>query len=205
MKVRVSPVRLWCLFALVILITRSMQFAFPAAPPDATLALMLLGGMWIRRWPGFVGLMAAAFAADWIATGSLGVPDFCFSPAYAGLVPAYLAVWGCGWWLQWRWPQAALGGSSATQPREKWGGELLAWLTAALFATAAAFIISNAFWYAFSESFAGWSVAHFSARVLPYYPSSAGATLAYVALAWVLRLATRHFARIRSPEPAAAE
>jgi hypothetical protein len=97
MKVGISPVRLWCLFAVVILLTRSMQFAFPAAPPDATLALMFLGGMWIRRWPGFVGLMAAAFAADWIATGSLGVPDFCFSPAYAGLVLVYLAVWG--WWM----------------------------------------------------------------------------------------------------------
>jgi hypothetical protein len=203
MKVAVSPVRLWCMFALAILLTRSMQFAFPAAPPDATLAVLLLGGMWIRRWPGFVGLMAAAFAADWIATGTLGVPDFCFSPAYAGLVPAYLAAWGCGWWLQRRWPQASLGGSAATPPREKRGGDLLAWLAAALVASASAFTISNAFWYAFSESFAGWSVARFSVNVLPYFASYASATLAYVALAWALRLAARYSARLRSPEPAA--
>lgn len=187
MKVGVSPVRLWCLFALTILLTRSMEFAFPATPPDATLALMFLGGMWIRRWPGFVGLMAAAFAADWIATGTLDVPDFCFSPAYAGLVPAYLAAWGCGWWLQRKWPQASP----------------LGWLAAALLATTAAFIISNAFWYAFSESFAGWSVADFGMRVLIYYPAYAGVVLVYVALAWVLRLAARHFSRLRSPEPAA--
>jgi hypothetical protein len=201
MKVGVSPVRLWCLFALVILLTRSMQFAFPAAPPDATLALMFLGGMWIRRWPGFVGLMAAAFAADWIATGSLGVPDFCFSPAYAGLVPAYLAVWGCGWWLQRRWPHASLDGS-ASLLRKRWGGDLLAWLAAALVATSAAFVISNAFWYTFSESFAGWSVMDFSTRVLAYYPTYAGTVLAYVVLAWALRLAARYLGRFRSPEAA---
>jgi hypothetical protein len=186
-KVRVSPVRLGCLFAIVILLTRSMQFTFPSAPPDATLALMFLGGMWIRRWPGFVGLMAAAFAADWIATGTLGVPDFCFSPAYAGLVPAYLAVWGCGWWLQRRLPEASL----------------LSWLAAAFVASAAAFTISNAFWYGFSESFAGWSVVDFGTRVLPYYSSYAGAMLFYVAVAWVLYLTARHLARLRSPEPAA--
>jgi hypothetical protein len=201
MKVGVSPVRLWCLFALVILLTRSMQFAFPAAPPDATLALMFLGGMWIRHWPGFVGLMAAAFAADWIATGSLGVPDFCFSPAYAGLVPAYLAVWGCGWWLQRRWPHASLG-DSASPLRERWGGDLLAWLAAALVATSAAFVISNAFWYAFSEGFTGWSMMDFSMRVLAYYPTYAGTVLAYVVLAWALRLAARHLGRLRSPEAA---
>ena len=80
MKVRVTPVRLWFLFAALILLTRSTHLAFAAAPPDATIALMLLGGMWIRRWPGFAGLMAVVFAADCIATGTLGRPGLLPEP-----------------------------------------------------------------------------------------------------------------------------
>jgi hypothetical protein len=187
MKVRITPVRLWFFFAALILFTRSTHLAFTAAPPDATLALMLLGGMWIRRWPGFAGLTAVVFAADCIATGTLGVPDYCLSPAYAGLVPAYLAVWLSGWWLHAKRPQASL----------------LGWLGAMLAASAAAFVISNAFWYAFSEGFSGWPVARFAAEVVAYYPAYAGTALGYVALAWLTRLAARHVARSDSLEPAA--
>jgi hypothetical protein len=178
MKARMTPVRLWFLFAALILLTRSTQ-VFPAALPDATLALMLLGGIWIRRWPGFAGLMGAVFAADWIATGALGVPDFCLSPAYAGLVPAYLLVWLGGWWLQ------------AT----KLDASLVATLGATLVASSAAFAISNAFWYAFSGGFDGWPVTRFAAEVLQYYPAYVGPVLGYVALARVVRVTTQRLSR----------
>jgi hypothetical protein len=178
MKVRMTPVRLWFLFAALILLTRSTQ-AFPAALPDATIALVLLGGIWIRRWPGFAGLIAAAFAADWIATGALGVPDFCLSPAYAGLVPAYLVVWLCGWWVQAR----------------KLDASLVALVSAALVASSAAFAISNALWYAFSGQFGGWPVTRFATEVLQYYPAYVGPVLGYVALDRVVRVTTQRLSR----------
>jgi len=187
MKVRITPLRLWFLFAALILLTRSTHLAFAAALPDATIALMLLGGMWIRRWPGFAGLMGTVFAADWIATGTLGVPNFCLSPAYAGLVPAYLAVWLSGWWLQAKRPQASLPG----------------WLGTTLAASTAAFVISNAFWYGFSGNFDGWPIARFAADVVSYYPAYVGPALAYVALAWLTRLAARTLVRDRPLERAA--
>jgi hypothetical protein len=187
MKARITPVRLWFLFAALILLTRSTHLAFAAAPPDATIALMLLGGMWIRRWPGFAGLMAVVFVADCIATGSLGVPDYCLSPAYAGLVPAYLVVWLSGWWLQAKGARASLVG----------------WLGTMLVASAAAFAISNAFWYAFSGGFEGWTAARFAADILHYYAAYAGTALGYVALAWLIRQAARHVARSESLESAA--
>jgi len=187
MKVRVTPLRLWFLFATLILLTRSTHLAFAAAPPDATLALMLLGGMWIRRWPGFAGLMVVTFAADCLATGSLGVPEYCLSPAYAGLVPAYLVVWLSGWWLQARRPHASS----------------LAWLATMLVASIAAFTISNAFWFAFSGGFSGWTVARFATSVLPYFPAYAGPSLGYVVLAWLVRTTALHLTRGRSLEPAA--
>jgi hypothetical protein len=174
MKVCMTPVRLWFLFAVSILLTRSTH-VLAAALPDATIALILLGGIWIRRWQGFAGLMGAAFAADWIATGALGVPDFCLSPAYAGLVPAYLLVWLCGWWLQ----------------AKKLDASLLATLGAALVASSAAFAISNVFWYVFSGQFDGWPVARFAAQVLQYYPAYAGPALGYVTFAWLVRLAVQ--------------
>jgi hypothetical protein len=186
MKIRMTPVRLCLLFAALVLLTRSAHVAFAVEVPDATIALMLLGGMWVRRWPGFAGMMGTVFAADWIAVGTLGVPDYCLSPAYAGLVPAYLAVWVCGWWLQARRPHASL----------------LAWVGTTLVASSAAFLISNAFWYAFSGRFNGWSVARFAADVLPHYPAYAGSALGYVALAWIICLTARHLARGRSPQPA---
>jgi hypothetical protein len=172
MKMRMTPVGLWFLFAALILLTRSTH-VFAAALPDATIALMLLGGMWIRRWQGFADLMGAAFAADWIATGGLGVPDFCLSPAYAGLLPAYLMVWLCGWWLQ----------------AKELDASLLPMLGATLVASSAAFAISNAFWYAASGQFDGWPVMRFAAEVLQYYPAYAGPALGYVAFAWAMRLA----------------
>jgi len=174
MKLRMTPVRLWFLFAALILLTRSTHL-FSGALPDATIALMLLGGIWIRRWPGFAGLMGVVFAADWIATGALGVPDFCLSPAYAGLVPAYLLVWLGGWWLHAKKPDASL----------------LAMFIVALVAGGAAFAVSNAFWYAFSGQFDGWPATRFAAEVLQYYPAYAGPALGYVALAWGIRLAVR--------------
>jgi hypothetical protein len=186
MKIRITPVRLWFLFAALILLTRSTHLAFSVAPPDATLALMLLGGMWIRRWPGFAGLMAVAFAADCLATGSLGVPDYCLSPAYAGLVPAYLAVWLCGWWLHAKRAHASL----------------LIWLATMLVASLAAFAISNTFWFAFSQNFESWSVARFIAAVLPYFPAYAGPALGYVALAWLTRAGALLLIRARPLEQA---
>ena len=182
MKIAITPVRLWFLFAALILLTRSTHLAFAGAPPDATLALMLLGGMWIRRWPGFAGLVAAAFAADCVATGSLGVPEYCLSPAYAGLVPAYLVVWLSGWWLH----------------NTRLSASLLAWLGTMLAASLAAFTISNAFWFAFSGAFGGWTVARFAAGVLPYFPAYTGAALGYVALAWLARAVALHLTRSRS-------
>ena len=86
-------------------------------------------------------------------------------------MPAYLVVWLSGWWLNAKRPQASL----------------MVWLGTMLAASAAAFAISNVFWYAFSEGFTGWSVARFAAGVLPYYPAYAGPALGYVALAWLVR------------------
>ncbi len=182
MKVRITPARLWFAFAALILLTRSTHLAFSTALPDATVALMLLGGMWVRRWPGFAGLMAAVFAADWLASGTLGVPDDCFTPAYAGLVPAYLAVWSAGSWLQAKWPRQSL----------------LPWLGTMLVSSAAAFALSNAFWYAFSGRFDGWPAARFAAEVVRYYPAYAGTGLGYVTLAWLVCLAARHLVRSHS-------
>jgi hypothetical protein len=187
MNVRITPVRLWLLFAVTILLTRSTQFASVGGLPDATIALMLLGGLWIRRWPGLVGLMGVVFASDWIATSALGISDYCLTPAYAGLVPAYLAVWLCGWSLHAKRLQASLP----------------AWLAMTLVATAACFAISNAFWYVFSGNFVGWTGARFATDVLKYYPAYVGSAVGYVALAWLIRLAARHVTRSHSLGPAA--
>lgn len=171
MTARLTPLQLCLLLAGLLVATRATHAAFAFAPPDATLALMFLGGMWLRRWGAFVILMAAAVAADWIAVGTLAVPATCITPAYAGLVPAYLAVWGIGWWLE----------------RRSQSASAAAVIAAAWAATSLGFLVSSGFWYAFSGEFASLTLAGFAAEFGPYYGPYIGVSVTYVMLAWTVR------------------
>ena len=153
----------------VIFATRFQHFGTSIYLPDATLAVLFLGGLLIAR-SGWLGLaIAVAFGMDAYALGWKGVSDYCMSPGYLGLIPTYALVWGAGRWLAKRENPFAL-------------------LPYALFGWAAAsvaFILSNAFWYSFSDKVSSMSILEFAQHVAQYYTPYVGYAMMYLGVAWV--------------------
>ena len=83
------------LFA-AILLTRSSHFGTSVALPDATLAVLFVGGLlrFNLRW--LAATIAVAFAVDFYAIGIAAVSDYCMSLGYWGLIPTYAVVWAIG-------------------------------------------------------------------------------------------------------------
>lgn len=161
-------IALGLLFAIVL--TRTNHFGSNVYLPDATLAVLFLGGLLIARkaWLGLA--IAVAFAMDFYALGFKGVSDYCMSLGYWGLIPTYAAVWGAGRWLAKReQPFAALPYAS------------VAWA-----AVSVAFVLSNAFWYSFSDKVDTLTVVEFTQRVAKYYTPYLGFALMYLGAAWLI-------------------
>ena len=93
------------------------------------MAVFFLGGLYLRGHLPFVGLLALAVGIDWAAIELAGVSDFCVTPAYAFLLPAYAVLWygGRAW---------------APRMRQDWRGVSGA-LLVALVCASLSFAISN--------------------------------------------------------------
>jgi len=74
-------------------VTRIGHFGGIATPPDASLAVFFLLGLWVAsaRWL-VIGLLAAA-AADALAIAQ-GASSYCITPAYPFLIPTHGVIWG---------------------------------------------------------------------------------------------------------------
>lgn len=168
---------LWaaCLLLLTILFTRTQHFGSQVYLPDATLAALFVGGLLIRSRLWLPAAIAAAFAMDAYAIGWKGVSDYCMSAGYWGLVPTYAMVWLFGRRL-----------AKTARPLALVPYALYAWLAYSL-----AFLLSNAFWYGFSDKVASLGVAEFSQRVAHYYVPYTGYALLYSAVAWLVLMAFR--------------
>ncbi|MBA3584515.1 MAG: hypothetical protein H0W36_08315, partial [Gemmatimonadetes bacterium] len=84
--------------ALLMAATRSHHFATTLHLPDASWATFFLAGFYLRPLWVFPALIALAGMSDYVAIAWFGVSDFCASPAYGFLLPAYGALWLAGRW-----------------------------------------------------------------------------------------------------------
>ncbi len=155
-------------------LTRWGHFGSAVSLPDASLAVFLLGGLWLgcaRAWGlgHFAALMASAFAIDVLLARTATEAGWCLTPAYWGLVPTYALMWLAGRWL-----------AHAAQPG------VLAFATVGAVATTAAFVISNLTYWAYSGHFEAMPLAEYAGRVVQYYPPYLGSTALYLALGWVV-------------------
>lgn len=154
----------------VITLTRTQHFGSAVYLPDATLAVIFLGGLLVAR-TGWLGLaLLVTFGMDAYALGWKGVSDYCMSPGYLGLIPTYGLVWGAGRWL-----------AKREKPFAAMPYALFGWAAASI-----AFILSNAFWYGFSDKVASMPIVAFSQSVAQYYLPYVGYTLMYLGMAWVV-------------------
>ena len=162
-------------FAALMIATRYRHFGGVVALPDASLAVFLIGGFYVRRVSGFVLLLVLASLIDQAAVRWGGVSDWCVTPAYAFLVPAYGAAWLAGVWA-----------ASAFSPDARGALRVLAGFAAG---TVSWFALSNAGFYWFSGHFGDMGAMDYVSRVLRYLPGYAATAGGYVLAAALLQAA----------------
>jgi len=153
----------------VMLVTRTHSLSEVVHLPDTSLASFFAAGYYIRTRAAFPAMFALGFAIDLVMIRLLGTPDFCFTLAYAMLVPAYGVMWAAG-----RWAHGRLAPRPAALP---------ALLATVCRASLAAEIIASGGFYAFSGRFADPTLAGFSVRLLHYYPYTLLAALTWTGAA----------------------
>lgn len=82
--------------ATLMVATRGQHFASVDALPSASWAVFFLAGVFLRPLWAFAALFALASALDLASLQSGTISDWCMSPSYWALVPAYGALWGAG-------------------------------------------------------------------------------------------------------------
>ena len=145
--------------------TRSDHFGSAFSFPDASLAVFFLAGLWLGGRYLFIALLLEAGLIDYVAITQFSVSDFCVSPAYVFLIPAYAAMWLAGHWCRKfsTWTIASL-----TQQ-----------FAALMLATSSAFLISNGSFYLLSGRYGNASWEEYIERFALYYPPYLTSTLVY--------------------------
>lgn len=86
------------LLVLLMVLTRSHHFASVHNLADASWAIFFLAGIYLRSaWP-LLGFFALSWWLDFAAYTWGGVSDYCLTPAYVFLLPAYASLWLAGRW-----------------------------------------------------------------------------------------------------------
>jgi hypothetical protein len=156
--------------ALMMAITRFHHEGSAFVLPDASLAIFFLaGGFFLKRPRVFLMLLTLAVAIDYLAVTALGVSDYCFSPAYAFLLPTYAVMWFGG-----RWPQRL--------PRQSLAHDALLLAVSLVCSASLAFVISNGSFYWFSGKVAAVGILEYAFGLAGEYPPYLGATAFYVLL-----------------------
>ena len=166
----------------LILLTRTSHFGTSVLLPDATIAALFLTGILMKKLRWLATSIVVAFAVDFYALGFAGVSDYCMSLGYWGLIPTYAMVWGAGRYI-----------AKQDNPFA-----LTVFIPAALLTTSLAFILSNAFWYAFSDKVNSLTVVEFSQRIAQYFTPYLGFTMFYLGVAWVAQAAFKKLSVTKS-------
>jgi hypothetical protein len=155
-------------------VTRIGHFGGINTPPDASLAVFFLLGLWIASPRWLVVALLAAAATDALAIAQ-GASSYCITPAYPLLIPTYGVLWGAG--------------RAICVYAARWHGWMrgLVLGVALLMSTAIAFLVSNASFYALSGYFEAMPARDFVRGVTPYFGPYITEAAAYVAGAIVCR------------------
>lgn len=162
------------ILTLVMALTRSHHWATLHALPDASWAIFFLVGVYLRPLWIAPALIIAAMGIDYVAITHFGVSDFCVSPAYWLLVPAYGALFGAG-----RIYAAHHSMRLATLP----------WLAGTVLTGAVtAELLSSGGFFFFSGRFAHPTLAEFVPRFVDYFPTMLSSFTLYLGLAAIVHL-----------------
>jgi hypothetical protein len=169
--------------AMLMICTRGQHFVSVDALPSASWAVFFLAGAMLGRAWIFAALFVLASLLDLgsLAAGTIG--QWCISPAYWVLVPAYGSLWLAGRRYA-RWHAFTLPGLAR-----------LALLLAV--ATLMAYVFSGGGFYFFSGRYAAPTPGGFVLRIAHYYPQKLGVLAGYVGVGLAVLglggLAARHW------------
>lgn len=174
---------LWIAVALVALMaaTRGHHFASLAHLPSASLAVFFLAGFYVRRAWFFVVLLAEAALIDFTAVTYGGVSNFCVTPAYGFLIPAYGTMWLAGKWFASRYSFTL----SALMPL---GGSLLV-------GASLSELFSSGGFYFFGGRYADPTLAVFGERLMKYFPHQLSSLAFWIGIAIAIHVV---FSLVRS-------
>ncbi|MGH8146604.1 MAG: hypothetical protein ACREPY_09745 [Rhodanobacteraceae bacterium] len=175
--------RIWIvvgLLALLMFVTRCSWFHLSVYCANASMAVFILGGIYVRRHWAFASLVLLAVSIDYVAMSYAGTSSYCITPAYGCLLVSYAVLWYGG---------RLLAGRGFSRPMQ-FGGALV-------FASLA-FVISNGSFYWLGGRVADPDMTGWIANFTNWAPLFIGTTLAYVG---VVLLAHEVWARVHVSRP----
>lgn len=158
------------ILALLMTVTRFSHEGSAISLPDASLAVFFLVGMYCGGVGRFIVLFLLATLIDLVATGFMGISDYCLTPAYVFLLPTYGTMWWIGCWLR---------GSDSNALDAAW---IMRACMAVVVGTSIAFLVSNLSFYAFSGKVSQVSVGNYLSALTGYYAAYLSSTVLYSAL-----------------------
>lgn len=174
---------LFAAFAAFMVATRFHHFGDALHLPDASMAIFLLGGLYLRQHWQFAAFIGLAVVVDWAAIELAGASDFCVTPAYSFLLPAYAVLWYAG---------------RLYAPRLQAGWlSMLGGFGVALLAASLSFLISNGAFYWLGGRYADPHFAEYVARLWQWGPLFVRTTMTYVAVALVVHALVAYASRGR--------
>jgi hypothetical protein len=169
--------------AFFMLLTRGSHVLTHVALPDASLALLLIGGLYLRKAAWFVGFVMLATAIDFSAAAIDSLQAYCLTIGYWGMLPTYAAMWFAGVWLG----------------KQSNGLDALKFSLAAVISTLVAFVISTQTYYLFSGRFPNHGLVETMQYGWNYLPSYLAYTAMYLVGFWALAKASSKLNFIKSP------
>ena len=181
MNVLPRPARhaLFAVLAPFMVVTRYHHFGDVLHLPDASMALFFLGGLFLSERTRvdhlrFAAFMVLAVVIDVISVGFAGVSDYCVTPSYAALLPAYAVLWYGG---------RMIASHHAVAPKP-----MLLTVATALVAATLSFAISNGAFYWFGGRYENPHFAEYLARFLQWGPLFVRTTMLYIVAAMALQV-----------------
>ena len=169
--------------AFFMLLTRGSHVLTHVALPDASLALLLIGGLYLRKAAWLVGFVMLATAIDFSAAAIDSLQAYCLTIGYWGMLPTYAAMWLAGVWLG----------------KQSNGLDSLKFSLAAVISTLVAFVISTQTYYLFSGRFPNHGLVETMQYGWNYLPSYLAYTAMYLVGFWALAKASSKLNFIKSP------
>ncbi|MBI3570395.1 MAG: hypothetical protein HY082_04730 [Gammaproteobacteria bacterium] len=143
--------------------------------PSASWAVFFLAGVYLRPAWALAALFGLASFLDFAAINWQGVSDYCVSPAYIALIPAYAVLWFGGRWFAGRYSVKPVA---------------LLWLAASVLVSVfVCELISSGSFYFFSGRFAEPTLVEFANRIVKYFPTFLGSTAFWIATAALVHTA----------------